>query len=115
VTIDGKVHVFDLHHDKYKALCVQVVPGPSSGQAVVSRSQARLTHISFNQTHPVIITGDNQGQVHCHKLSPNLRKQTKDVRMALLNKNMAKAAELEINKLEVLLAQVRDHQRRDSL
>ena len=48
--------------------------------------------------------------------------------MALLNKNMAKAAELEINKLEVLLAQVkfenrgfpacfqvRDHQRRDSL
>lgn len=69
-----------------------------------------------------------QCQVHCHKLSPNLRKQTKDVKMALLNKNMAKAAELEINKLEVLLAQVkfenrgfpacfqvRDHQRRDSL
>ena len=24
VTIDGKVHVFDLHHDKYKPLCVQV-------------------------------------------------------------------------------------------
>ena len=26
VTIDGKVHVFDLHHDKYKPLCVQVLP-----------------------------------------------------------------------------------------
>ena len=25
VTIDGKVHVFDLHHDKYKPLCVQVI------------------------------------------------------------------------------------------
>ena len=25
VTIDGKVHVFDLHHDKYKPLCVQVL------------------------------------------------------------------------------------------
>jgi hypothetical protein len=44
--------------------------------------------------------------VHCHKLSPNLRKQTKDVRMALAARNPLKAAELEVNKLEVLLAQV---------
>ena len=65
--------MFDLHHDKYKALCVQVVPGPSSGQAVVSRSQARLTHISFNQTHPVIITGDNQGQVRRANMGCNAR------------------------------------------
>ena len=32
-------------------------------KAVVSKSQARLTHISFNLAHPVIITGDNKGQV----------------------------------------------------
>ena len=92
VTIDGKVHVFDLHHDKYKPLCVQVlaiVPILVSiilflihiiilflipiiifsnmltivHKAVVSKSQARLTHISFNLAHPVIITGDNKGQV----------------------------------------------------
>ena len=82
VTIDGKVHVFDLHHDKYKPLCVQVlaiVPILISiilflliifsnmltivHKAVVSKSQARLTHISFNLAHPVIITGDNKGQV----------------------------------------------------
>ena len=84
VTIDGKVHVFDLHHDKYKPLCVQVlaivpilvpillflIPIITFSnmviivhKAVVSKSQARLTHISFNLAHPVIITGDNKGQV----------------------------------------------------
>ena len=75
VTIDGKVHVFDLHHDKYKPLCVQVlaivlIPNIIFSnmltivhKAVVSKSQARLTHISFNLAHPVIITGDNKGQV----------------------------------------------------
>ena len=81
VTIDGKVHVFDLHHDKYKPLCVQVLAIVPIlillltpiiiffnmltivHKAVVSKSQARLTHISFNLAHPVIITGDNKGQV----------------------------------------------------
>ena len=81
VTIDGKVHVFDLHHDKYKPLCVQVLAFvpililiilflipiinmlTTVHKAVVSKSQARLTHISFNLAHPVIITGDNKGQV----------------------------------------------------
>ena len=81
VTIDGKVHVFDLHHDKYKPLCVQVLAIVPIlillllpviilsnmltivRKAVVSKSQARLTHISFNLAHPVIITGDNKGQV----------------------------------------------------
>ena len=75
VTIDGKVHVFDLHHDKYKPLCVQVLAIALIPiliffnmltivhKAVVSKSQARLTHISFNLAHPVIITGDNKGQV----------------------------------------------------
>ena len=45
-------------------------------------------------------------QVHCHKLSPNLRKQSKEVKIALLSKDTRKAAEFEVNKLEVLLAQV---------
>ena len=38
-------------------------PPVSHVKAVVSKSQARLTHISFNLAHPVIITGDNKGQV----------------------------------------------------
>ena len=44
--------------------------------------------------------------MHCHKLSPNLRKQSKEVKLALLSKDTRKAAEMEVNKLEVLLAQV---------
>jgi len=42
------------------------------------------------------------------KLSPNLRRQTKDVRSALLNREPKKAMELEIKKMESLLAMVRE-------
>ena len=43
VTIDGKVHVFDLHHDKYKPLCVQVlanVPYPHPHETSSSSSSS---------------------------------------------------------------------------
>ena len=46
--------------------------------------------------------------MHCLKLSPNLRKQTKEVRVALANKEPKKALELEVKKLENLLAMVRE-------
>lgn len=50
----------------------------------------------------------NNNKIYFLQLSPNLRKQSRDVKIALANKNHAKAAALEIKKLEVLLAQVRD-------
>ena len=46
--------------------------------------------------------------VHCLKLSPNLRRQSKEVKTALLNKDLKKAGEMEIKKLEQLLGQVRE-------
>ena len=49
-----------------------------------------------------------RGIIQCLKLSPNLRKQTKDVKTALMNKDPKKALELEVKKLEVLLAMVRE-------
>ncbi len=42
------------------------------------------------------------------KLSPNLRKQTKEVKSALINKDAKKALAYETKKLEVLLAMVRE-------
>lgn len=99
VTVDGKVHVFDLHVDKYHPICTQ---------PVVPRKKARLNHVSFNAHHPILIVGDSRGIIQCLKLSPNLRKQTKEVKAALLNKDTKKALELEIKKLEVLLAMVRE-------
>lgn len=45
---------------------------------------------------------------HCLKLSPNLRRQSKEVKTALLNKDLKKAGEMEIKKLEQLLGQVRE-------
>ena len=50
----------------------------------------------------------SRGTVHCLKLSPNLRKQTKEVRVAMANKEPKKALELEVKKLENLLAMVRE-------
>ena len=99
VTIDGKVHIYDLYINKYNPICVQ---------AVVPKKKAKLNHISFNQSHPIIIVGDSKGVIHCLKLSPNLRRQSKEVKTALLNKDLKKAGEMEIKKLEQLLGQVRE-------
>lgn len=63
VTSDGKVHVFDLAINKHEPLCEQ---------KVVKR--AKLTHIVFNKSDPILIVGDDRGGVNSLKLSPNLRK-----------------------------------------
>jgi hypothetical protein len=58
-----QVHVFDLAENKHEPLCEQ---------KVVKR--AKLTHVSFNQSDPILIVGDDRGGVNSLKLSPNLRK-----------------------------------------
>ena len=63
VTSDGKVHVFDLAENKHEPLCEQKVV-----------KKAKLTHISFNRSDPILIVGDDKGGVNSLKLSPNLRK-----------------------------------------
>ena len=40
--------------------------------------KAKLTHIRFNPVEPIIIVGDDRGCVNALKLSPNLRKASKD-------------------------------------
>ena len=60
VTMDGREHVYDLHINKYNPGCVQ---------AVVPKKKARLNHISFNQTHPIIFIGDNRGHIQCLKFA----------------------------------------------
>ena len=65
VTSDGKVHVYDLHANKHEQLCEQ---------KVVKR--ARLTHVAFNESSPVLLVGDDRGGVNSLKLSPNLRRIT---------------------------------------
>ena len=96
--------MYDLFYNVYKPICVQ---------QIIPRKSGRLNHISFNPTHPILIVGDSTGQIHSLKLSPNLRKQSRDVKIALANKNKAKAALLEIKKLEDLLAQVRNPDKED--
>ena len=94
---------------------------------------SHYSYLSFNPTHPIVIVGDTRGHVVSVKLSPNLRKLDKGVRSALQNKDTKvifiikpnrnrlltfqifsqKAGEMEILKLEKVLSQVREPQKKD--
>uniref|UniRef100_A0A8C9EQQ5 Dynein axonemal intermediate chain 1 n=1 Tax=Pavo cristatus TaxID=9049 RepID=A0A8C9EQQ5_PAVCR len=95
VTTDGKAHVFDLNINKYEALCSQVV---------VAKKKNKITHIQFNPVYPVVIIGDERGQITCLKLSPNLRKMPKEKK----GQEVKKGPEVEIAKLDKLLILVRE-------
>lgn len=69
VTAEGKVYVYDISVNKYEYLAVQ---------AGNQKKQSRLTHVSFNPIHPIILVGDDRGTILCLKLSPNLRKALKE-------------------------------------
>ncbi|XP_022094744.1 dynein intermediate chain 2, ciliary-like isoform X1 [Acanthaster planci] len=101
VTADGKVHVFDLNINKYEPICEQ---------AVVQKKKTKLTHITFNPNHPIILVGDDRGYVTSLKLSPNLRKVPKDKKGVELQRG----PEQEIAKMDKLLALVREPSNKDN-
>ena len=51
VTADGKVLVFDLNVNKYEPICEQLI---------TQKKKAKLTHVSFNKFHPIIVVGDDR-------------------------------------------------------
>ena len=58
--------VYDLNVNKYEPIC---------DQSIVQKKKTKLTHIAFNPTHPIIVVGDDRGNIISLKLSPNLRKK----------------------------------------
>lgn len=96
-TADGKVMVYDLSINKYDPICTQVV---------VQKKKTKLTHIAFNAFHPILIVGDDRGNVINLKLSPNLRKKSKEKKGQA--PDPSKALEAEIAKLDKILSLVRD-------
>ncbi|CRL01177.1 CLUMA_CG014224, isoform A [Clunio marinus] len=64
VTANGRIHVFDLDVNKFKAICSQLAE---------PRSRNKLTRITFNNKLPFILVGDEKGASISLKLSPNLR------------------------------------------
>ncbi|XP_065368147.1 dynein intermediate chain 2, ciliary [Calliphora vicina] len=95
VTNEGKVYVFDLNVNKYKAICIQ---------AVVPKRKNKLTRLAFNEKLPFIIVGDDKGTVTSLKLSPNLRLMVKPPKKQMYLDQTT----LQIQKLEKLLSLVRE-------
>mmetsp|Transcript_84867 Transcript_84867/g.205776 ORF Transcript_84867/g.205776 Transcript_84867/m.205776 type:complete len:705 (+) Transcript_84867:326-2440(+) len=99
VTADGRVLVYDLLVNKHGALC---------NQKVVKK--AKLTHVRFNQSEPILLAGDDKGGTHSLKLSPNLRKVTEPPKSDVPLKKGETAPpppsqlEIEIAKVNALLA-----------
>ncbi|CAF0920781.1 unnamed protein product [Rotaria sordida] len=94
-TADGKVYVFDLNVNKYEPVCEQIV---------VQKKRTKLTHITLNQRYPILLAGDDRGNVISLKLSPNLRKKPKVKK----GQEVAEGPEAEIAKLEKILSLIRD-------
>lgn len=87
--------------NKYESVCEQLV---------VAKKKTKLTHISFNSIHPILIVGDDRGYVTSLKLSPNLRKVPKEKKTQETVKSEEKEKkkkEDEIAKMDKLLAMVR--------
>ncbi|XP_033750676.1 dynein intermediate chain 2, ciliary-like isoform X2 [Pecten maximus] len=98
VTADGKVFVYDLNINKYEPLCEQMV---------AVKKKTKLTHIEFNPVYPIIIVGDDRGNVTSLKLSPNLKKMPKE-KKGQPAMDPAQREALEIAKLDKLLNMVRE-------
>ena len=75
-------------------------------KTIISKKQGVLNHVSFNQEEPVLVVGDNRGHVHTLKLSPNLRKRSKESQAALISNDTKLFQELELRKLESVVGQV---------
>jgi dynein intermediate chain 1 len=97
VTAEGKVYVYDLTSSKYQPVCVQ---------SLVSKRSVKLTRLAFNTAHPMILVGNDRGVTFSLKMSPNLRKVPKEAKGA----DAAKVLEIEVAKMDKLLALVRDQQ-----
>ncbi|XP_071108758.1 dynein intermediate chain 2, ciliary-like isoform X4 [Haliotis cracherodii] len=98
VTADGKVYVYDLNVNKYEPLCEQMV---------AQKKKTKLTHIEFNPVYPMLVVGDDRGNVTSLKLSPNLKKMPKEKKGAP-PMDAAQRTQFEIAKLDKILSMVRE-------
>ncbi len=63
VTSAGNLYVYDLKQEKHHHLCEHP-----------AMKKAKALHVSFNQTDPIILVGDERGGVNSFKLSKSLTK-----------------------------------------
>ena len=81
-TSDGKVFVFDLATNKYDPIAQFQYAKPrkeaaagagGAGKDANASATVKCTRVCFNPRNPVILVGDDRGNITSFKLSPNLR------------------------------------------
>ena len=97
VTGDGAIGVFDIQLNKYRHIC---------RQKVITSGEGGLNRIACNTQEPIVVVGDTTGHIHSLKLSPNLRKRSKEAQAAVRNKERKKFLEMETRKLDQIVNQV---------
>ncbi|XP_076354403.1 dynein intermediate chain 2, ciliary-like isoform X2 [Tachypleus tridentatus] len=95
ITANGKVHIYDLSVNKHLPICQQTVE---------QKKKTKLTKVAFNPSYPILCIGDERGHIVSLKLSPNLRKNLKDIK----NVDLVKFKEVEGEKMEKILELARD-------
>lgn len=66
-TNEGKIYIFELNDKKYEPVCEQQIV-----------KKAKLTHVRFNKFEPILLVGDDKGNIYSLKLPPSLRKHMND-------------------------------------
>ncbi|ORX48191.1 WD40 repeat-like protein [Piromyces finnis] len=67
VTNEGKIYIYELNEKKYEPVCEQQIV-----------KKAKLTHIRFNKYEPILLVGDDKGNIYSLKLPPSLRRHSKE-------------------------------------
>lgn len=71
VTSDGELYIYDIAVNRYTEICKT---------EIVEQNEGALSSVRFHPKWPVILIGDEKGRIHAHKLSPNIRRNTRTLK-----------------------------------
>lgn len=83
VSSDGELYIYDIDVNRYEEICKT---------EIVESNDGALSSIRFHPKWPVILVGDEKGRIHAHKLSPNLRRNTRTAKEEAERNKLSKSS-----------------------
>ena len=71
---------------------------------MITSGEGGLNKIAFNTQEPILVLGDTTGRIHCLKLSPNLRKKTKEILRAMQNNSAREVRLVSANRFVICVS-----------